>query len=156
MLTPALIREDAGPVPVDDTPPRYLSNVDAVCVVASAIPVLMGATVIVLRSGYCTPGGAILRLVGIGLLIVNVGAFARRDEWYYSAPVVWLATLLALAGLGFSPLGGNATVGTILAAVGVGSFLVNLFSAVRRLGVLSILALLGLGLFLGVYVEGMY
>jgi hypothetical protein len=156
MLTPALIREGAGPVPVDDSPPRYLSNVDAVCVIASAIPVLMAATVIVLRSGYYSPVGAILRLAGIALLIVNVGAFARRDEWYYSAPVVWLATLLALAGLGFTPLGGNSTVGTILAAVGVGSFLLNLFSAVRSLGVLSILALLGLGLFLGVYAEGMY
>jgi hypothetical protein len=126
------------------------------CVMASAIPLVMLATIVVLRMGYASPVAALLRLAGISLLLVNASAFGSRKQWIFSPPAMPLWALVAVTAVGlYLPAGRNAAC-VLLALAGVAAFLWNLIRVVAGLGVLRVVALLALGALLGTYAESMY
>jgi hypothetical protein len=132
------------------------SNAPAICVVASCIPFLMLATIIVLRSGYPTPVRALVEMVGLSLLIVNVSGLVQSKRWYACGFACSLYALLFLTGLGLLAFPAARSLVTVLAALGVMCFAANLLRTFQGLGSLATLGLLGLGLFLGLYMESFY
>jgi len=127
-----------------------------VCLVASVIPVLMICTVVVLRGGFVTPVSALVRIAGISLLIVNAAAFGSRKRWMLCGPLLSLYALVCVTAIGLSPVGGSATIGTLIACAGAGACTWNAVAVVARAGLLRSAALLIVGLFLGLYAESMY
>ena len=131
-------------------------RVRLVCLVASVVPLLMFATVVILRGGFPTPIGALLKIVGISLLVVNAGAFGSKKHWWLCGPVVSLLTLLLVTAIGLSPMGSSALSATVIALAGGVAGTWNVVAVVARTGFLRTVALLSLGLFLGLYGESMY
>jgi hypothetical protein len=130
--------------------------IPSLCVVASVIPVVMLATILVLRTGYAGPASALLRLAGISLLLANASAFGSRKRWILSPPAMPLWVLVAVTAIGlYLPAGRNA-VCILLALAGVAAFLWNLVRVIAGFRVLRVFALLALGTFLGIYAESMY
>jgi len=127
-----------------------------VCVVASVVPLLMAATVVVLRGGFPTPLGALLRMAGISLLVVNSSAFGARKHWLLCGPIISLLTLVVVTAIGLSPIGGSVLLASAIAIAGGLACAWNLVAVIARIGFLRTVALLSLGLFLGVYAESMY
>lgn len=124
--------------------------------VASVVPVLMFATVVVLRGGFPTPVGPLFKIAGISLLVVNVAAFGSRKHWLLSGPILSLLTLLAITAIGLSPFGGAALIAPVIAVAGVVTCLCNLVIVAAQTGFLRTVAPLSLGILLGVYSESMY
>ena len=127
-----------------------------VCAMVSVVPLLMLATVVILRGGFPTPLAALWRITGISLLVINAGAFGSTKNWLLSAPMSSLLTLVVATGIGLSPLGTVGGVGTGIAVLGGLICLWNLTTVVMRTGLLPTVALVLLGLFLGLYAESMY
>jgi hypothetical protein len=127
-----------------------------VCSVASAVPLLMFVTVVILRGGFPTPVGALLKMAGTSLLVVNAGAFGPRKHWLLCGPIVSLLTLLIVTAIGLSPIGSSAPIAAVIAIAGGVACGWNLVAVVARTGFLRTGALLSLGLFLGLYAESMY
>jgi hypothetical protein len=127
-----------------------------VCLVASVAPLLMFATVVILRGGFPTPVGALLKMVGISLLVLNAGAFGSRKYWLLCGPIVSLLTLLVVTAVGLSPIGSSALIAAAIAIAGGVAGVWNLVAVVARTGFLRTSVLLSLGLFLGLYAESMY
>jgi uncharacterized membrane protein len=126
-----------------------------VCVLVSPIPVLMVLTIIVLRSGYSVPVGGLLRITGIALLMINVLAFGDQARWFLRGPALALLTLFGviLAGMSFA---GTPRLGAVLALAGALACLRNVLLAVRTVRLAGLLALVLLGLAVGLYVEAFY
>jgi hypothetical protein len=116
----------------------------------------MFATVVLLRGGFPTPVDALLKITGISLLVVNAGAFGSRKNWLLSGPTVSLLTLLIVTAIGLSPVGGSAALAVVIAVAGVAACAWNVIAVVVRMGLLGTVALLSLGLFLGIYAESMH
>ncbi|MFZ0800484.1 MAG: hypothetical protein WCA13_17385 [Terriglobales bacterium] len=116
----------------------------------------MSATIVVLRGGFPTPFGALLKMAGISLLVVNAGAFGARKHWLLCRPMVSLLTLLIVTAIGLSPIGRSALIAAVIASAGGVVCAWNLLAVVARTGFLRTGALLTLGLFLGFYAESMY
>jgi hypothetical protein len=116
----------------------------------------MFATVVLLRGGFPTPVDALLKMTGISLLVVNAGAFGSRKHWLLCGPIVSLLTLLIVTATGLSPLGGSALIAVVLAVAGGVACAWNMVAVVARTGFLRTGVLISLGLFLGLYAEGMY
>jgi hypothetical protein len=127
-----------------------------VCAVASAVPLLMFATVVVLRGGFPTPVDALLKMTGVSLLVVNAGAFGSRKHWLLCGPMVSLFTLLVVTAIGLSPVGGSAAIAAVVSVAGVAACAWNMVAVVARMGLIRTVALLTLGLFVGLYAESMY
>jgi hypothetical protein len=126
------------------------------CSVASAVPLLMFATVVILRGGFPTPIGALLKMAGTSLLVVNAGAFGSGKHWLLCGPMVSILTLLIVSAIGLSPLGGSASIAVVIAVAGGVACASNMVGVVVRIGFVRSGALLSLGLFLGLYAESMY
>jgi len=124
--------------------------------VASTVPLLMLATVVILRGGFPTPLGALLKVAGVSLLVVNAGAFGSRKYWLLCGPIVSLLTLVTVTAIGLSPMGSRAPIAVAIAIAGGVACAWNLAAAVARIGLLRTGIFLGLGLFLGLYAESMY
>jgi hypothetical protein len=131
-------------------------RVRLVCLVASAVPLLMFVTVVILRGGFPIPVGALLTMVGISLLVVNAGPFRSRTYWLLCGPIVSLLMLLIVTAIGLSPIGSSALIAAVIAIAGGAAGAWNLVAVVARTGVLRTSVLLSLGLFLGLYAESMY
>jgi hypothetical protein len=131
-------------------------RVRLVCLVASVGPLLMFATIVILRGGFPTPIGALLKIVGISLLVVNAGAFGSRKYWLLCGPILSLLTLFIVTAIGLSPIGSNSLIAAVIAIAGGVAGAWNLVAVVARTGVLRTSVLLSLGLFLGLYAESMY
>jgi len=129
---------------------------ESACVVASPIPLLMLATVVVLRGGFAIPTTALARAAGISLLIVNIGAFGSRRRWFICGPALSLLSLLAIAGFGLIRFSALPHWATVLAVAGAVLFLWNMVSLTRYTGVARLAWTLLLGTFLGLYAESMY
>jgi hypothetical protein len=127
-----------------------------VCVVSSAVPLLMFATVVILRGGFSTPVDALLQMTGISLLVVNAGAFGSRKHWSLCGPMVSLFVVLMVTAIGLSPVGGSTAIAAVIAVAGVVACVWNMVAVVVRMGLLRTVALFSLGLFLGLYAESMY
>jgi hypothetical protein len=127
-----------------------------VCAVASGVPLLMFATVVLLRGGFSIPVGALLKITGISLLVVNAGAFGSRRHWLLCGPMVSLFGVLIVTAIGLSPVGGSAAIATAIAVTGALACVWNMVAVVVRMGLLRTVALLSLGLFVGLYAESMY
>ena len=152
---------DSCRMPTQKYPPDMASSppavrVGAACLVASVISVLMFLSVVIFRSGYPTPVGALAKIAGLSLLLVNVGTFARKSAWFLCGPMITLYVLLAIVALGWSGLGDNKFAAAIAAAAGMAAALWNLILVLRRLGLWRSVALLALGISIGLYMEGMY
>jgi hypothetical protein len=130
--------------------------IPSLCVLASAVPPVMLATILVLRTGFATPVAELLRLAGISLLLVNASAFGPRRRWIFSPPAMPLWTLVVVTAIGLYLPAGRSAACILLALAGVAAFLWNLVRAVAGFGVLRVAALLALGAFLGIYAESMY
>jgi hypothetical protein len=130
--------------------------ISSLCVVASAITVVMLATILVLRTGFASPVAELLRLAGISLLLVNVSAFGSRKRWIFSPPAMPLWALVTVTAIGLYLPAGRSAACIFLALAGVAAFLWNLGRAIAGFGVLRVAALLALGAFLGIYAESMY
>jgi hypothetical protein len=116
----------------------------------------MFATVVFLRGGFRIPVDALLKMTGISLLVVNAGACGSRKHWLLCGPMVSLLTVLTVTAIGLSPVGGSAAIAAVIAGVGVVACAWNMVAVVVRIGLLRTVALLSLGLFLGLYAESMY
>ena len=127
-----------------------------VCWVASAVPLLMLATVVVLRGGFPTPLLALGKIVGISLLVVNAAAFGSRKHWLLCGPMLSLLALMTITAIGLSPVGSSSFVAYALVTFGAVLCMWNFVAVIRRAGFLRTVAFLSLGLFLGLYAEGMY
>ncbi len=130
--------------------------IPSLCLLASAIPVVMLATILVLRSGYASPVAELVRLTGISLLLVNVSAFGSRKQWVFSAPAMPFWALAGVTVIGLYLPSGRTLACIVLALAGVAAFLWNLVRVIAGFGVLRVAALLALGALLGIYAEGMY
>jgi len=130
--------------------------IPSLCLVPSAITVVMLATILVLRSGFASPIAELVRLAGISLLLVNVSTFGSRKQWAFGPSAMPLWTLVGVTAIGLYLPAGRTVACIVLALAGVAAFLWNLVRAVAGFGVLRVAALLVLGAFLGVYAESMY
>jgi len=126
------------------------------CAVASAVPLLMFATVVVLRGGFPTPVGALLKIAGISLLVVNASTFGSKRHWLLCGPMMSLLTLLTVTAVGLSPIGRSAFVASVIALAGAVACVWNFAAVAARMSFLRTAALLSLGLSLGLYAESMY
>ena len=127
-----------------------------VCAFASVVPLLMFATVVILRGGFPTPVAALCKIAGISLLVVNAGAFGSTKNWMLCGPMLSLLTLVLVTAIGLSPLGSMVWIGTVIAIAGGVICAWNVIAVVSRAGLLQAVALVFLGLFLGLYAESMY
>jgi len=127
-----------------------------ICLLASAIPFVMLATVIVLRGGFPVPTLALLKMVGISLLVINMGAFSPGKQWLLCGPMLSIATLLLVAAIGLSRPGDNSVLASAIALSGSVVFVWNLAVVVGRVGGFRAAAFFALGLCLGLYAESMY
>src|SRR5258707_13883528 len=71
-----------------------------VCLMASVIPVLMFATVVVLRGGFVTPVSALIKIVGICLFIVNAATFGSRKHWVLCGAMLSVYALTCVTAIG--------------------------------------------------------
>ena len=135
---------------------EHRSNMPAVGVIASCIPLVMIGMVVVLRSGYPTPVRGLMEIVGLSLLVVNAAALSRSQTWYRCGLAISLYVFLFVIALGFSPLGENTFVVLVLSVMGVSCLARNLFRTLQDWGALATLGLILLGLFLGTYCGSTY
>jgi hypothetical protein len=130
--------------------------VPSLCLIASAIPLVILATILVLRSGFASPMAGLVRLAGISLLLVNVSAFGSHKQWIFSPPAMSLWALVGVTAVGLYLPVGRSPVCIFLAIAGVAVFLWNLLRVMAGFGVLRVAALLALGAFLATYAQSMY
>jgi hypothetical protein len=130
--------------------------IPSLCLMASAIPVVMLATILVLRSGFASPVAELVRLAGISLLLVNVSAFGSHKQWIFSPPAMPLWALVGVTGIGLYLPTGRTPVCILLAMAGLAAFLWNLLRVMAGFGALRVAVLLALGAFLGIYAQSMY
>jgi hypothetical protein len=126
------------------------------CGVASVVPILMFATIVILRGGFPTPVGALLKMVGTSLLVINAYAFGSRKHWLLCGPIASLLTLATVTAIGLSAMGSSALIAVVIALGGGVVWACNMVAIVARTGFLRTGVLLTLGLFLGLYAESMY